>query len=75
VSDAKPQAESRDPGHANASRADASQDGPAAATTRDRVLLVVFWAWAAILVVATLAQLCGWDGLLDALDVKRWFAK
>jgi hypothetical protein len=70
VSDAKPHADSRDPGHA-----DASQDGPAAATTRDRVLLVVFWAWAAVLVVVTLAQLCGWDGLLDALDVKRWFAK
>lgn len=54
---------------------DASKDGPAAATARDRVLLLAFWAWAALLVVVTLAQLFGWDGLLDALDVKRWFAR
>jgi hypothetical protein len=39
------------------------------------VLLVVFWLWAAVLVVATLAQLFGWSGVLDALDVKRWFAR
>ena len=53
----------------------AAQDGPAKATTRDRVLLVVFWAWAAVLLVATLATLFGWDGVLAWLDVKRWFAK
>lgn len=50
-------------------------DGPAAATTRDKILVVVFWAWAGLLVTAALAQIFGWEGLLDALDVKRWFAK
>ena len=43
--------------------------------SRDRVLLAAFWAWAAVLVVATLAQLFGWQGVLDVLDVKRWFAR
>jgi hypothetical protein len=42
---------------------------------RDRVLVAVFWAWAAVLVVATLAQLFKWQGVLDVLDVKRWFAR
>jgi hypothetical protein len=41
----------------------------------DRVLVVVFWVWAALLLLATLAQLLGWEGVLDALDVKRWFAR
>lgn len=44
-------------------------------TLRDKVLLAVFWAWAALLVVAALAQLFGWDGVLDVLDAKRWFAR
>jgi len=57
------------------SQGDPVQDGPAAATTRDRVLLALFWLWAALLLVATLAQLFRWDGVLDALDVKRWFAR
>jgi hypothetical protein len=48
---------------------------PAATTTRDRVLVAVFWAWAAVLVVATLAQLFRWQGVLDVLDVKNWFAR
>ena len=39
-----------------------------------RLLLVVFWVWAALLLVATIAQLFGLDGILDVLDVKRWFA-
>ena len=61
---------------ADASAADpAAHDGPAAATSRDKVLVVLFWAWALILLAATLAQLFGWEGLLDAMDVKRWFAK
>ena len=46
-----------------------------ATTTRDRVLLVVFWAWAAVLVLATLAQLFHWQAVLDVVDVKRWFAR
>jgi hypothetical protein len=49
--------------------------GRPATTTRDRVLLVVFWAWAVVLVVATLAHLLHWQGVLDALDVKRWFSR
>jgi hypothetical protein len=53
----------------------ASPAAPAAPGLRDRVLLVVFCAWAALLVVATLAQIFGWQGVLDALDVKRWFAR
>lgn len=67
-------AQHADPAHRDGPD-DGTRDGPAAATTRDRVLLVVFWLWAALLVTVTLAQLCGWEGLLDALDVKRWFAK
>lgn len=55
--------------------AEVPADGPGAATTRDRVLLGLFWLWAALLLVATLAQLFGWEGVLDALDVKRWFAR
>ncbi len=46
-----------------------------ATTRRDRVLVVAFWAWAALLVVATLAQLFGWKGVQEALDVKRWFQR
>lgn len=48
---------------------------PPAASPRDRVLLAVFWAWAAILVAATVAQLFRIEPLLDVLDVKRWFAR
>lgn len=54
---------------------DASADGPAHATTGDRVLLACFWVWAALLLLATLAHLFGWDGVLNALDVKHWFSK
>jgi hypothetical protein len=50
------------------------QDGPAVATRADRVLLAAFWIWAGLLLLATLAQLFGWSGVLDALDAKRWFA-
>jgi hypothetical protein len=64
VTDAPPRPDSAPP-----------NDGPAHATTRDRVLLAVFWIWAVLLLVATLAQLFGWEGLLDALDAKRWFAR
>lgn len=53
----------------------AATDGPAAATRGDRVLLAAFWVWAALLLTATAAQLFGWDPVLDALDVKRWFAR
>lgn len=48
---------------------------PPAANPRDRVLLVFFWAWAAILVVATIGQLFRIEPILDVLDVKRWFAR
>ncbi len=57
---------------------DAGADAPQsdARTTRgDRALLIVFWVWAALLLAATLAHLFGWDGVLDALDVKKWFAR
>jgi hypothetical protein len=47
----------------------------AAPTLRDRALLVGFWLWAVTLFVATLAQLFHWSAVLDALDVKRWFAR
>ena len=46
---------------------------PASTETRDRVLLGVYWVWAAVLVVATLAHLFGWQGVLDVFDVKHWF--
>lgn len=55
--------------------ADASKDGPAAATRGDRALLAFFRVWASLLVLATAAHLFGWTPVLDALDVKRWFAR
>ncbi len=58
----------------------ASPDG--AATSVDSAppatgkgLLIVFWIWAALLAVITVAQLLGLDGVLDVLDVKRWFTR
>ncbi len=53
----------------------AAGDGPAQATRGDRVLLAAFWLWTVLLVLAALAQIFQWDGVLDALDVKRWFAR
>lgn len=50
-------------------------DASATISTGDRLLLIAFWAWAGLLVVATIAQLAGWQGVLDLLDVKRWFAR
>jgi hypothetical protein len=41
----------------------------------DRALLVLFWTWAAVLVVATIAQLFRIEPILDVLDVKNWFAR
>jgi len=52
-----------------------ANDPRPATTTRDRVLVAVFWGWAAVLVVATLAQLFKWQGVLDVLDVKNWFSR
>jgi hypothetical protein len=53
----------------------ATRDGPQSATAGDRALLAAYWLWAALLLLATLAHLFGWDGVLDLLDVKRWFAR
>ena len=39
------------------------------------LLLAVFWTWTALLAVITVSHLAGWDSVLDALDVKRWFAR
>ena len=48
---------------------------PQVAPTRgDKLLVGVFWVWAVLLLLATLAQLFGWERVLDVLDVKRWFA-
>ena len=52
-----------------------ASDPRPATTTRDRVLVAAFWAWAVVLVVATLAQLFKWKGVLDILDVKNWFSR
>ena len=46
-----------------------------APTGRDRVLVTVFWVWAAVLVVATVGQLFRIQPILDVLDVKNWFAR
>ena len=51
----------------------AGGDAMTEASRGDRILVVVFWVWAGLLLVATLAQLFGWEGVLDVLDVKRWF--
>ncbi len=57
--------------------APAPNDAPIESTPprRDTLLVFAFWTWAAVLLLATLAQLFGWDGVLDVLDVKRWFAR
>ena len=55
-----------------AATADGADTTPGASRA-DRVLVGVFWVWAGLLLVATLAQLFGWEGVLDVLDVKRWF--
>ena len=47
-------------------------DAPAVSRS-DRLRVGVFWVWAGLLLVATVAQLLGWEGVLDVLDVKRWF--
>jgi hypothetical protein len=52
-----------------------AHEGPPPATLGDRLLVAAFWFWAALLLVVTLAHLFGWDGVLDALDVKRWFGR
>jgi hypothetical protein len=55
---------------------ESSAKNPApAAPARDRLLVAAFWIWAALLVVATLAQLFRWQGVLDFIDVKNWFAR
>lgn len=48
---------------------------PPRATAKDRLLLVFFWAWAGVLVVATLGQLFHWSAVTSALDVKNWFSR
>ena len=63
-----------EPAPADTEHAAAGSPDDTAPTRGDRVLVVVFWAWAAVLLVATAAQLFGWEGVLDVLDVKRWFA-
>jgi hypothetical protein len=50
-------------------------DAAAAPSSKDKILVAVFWVWAAVLVVATLAQIFRWQGVLDVLDVKNWFAR
>ena len=55
--------------------AEAPQEESAPLTLGDRLLVAGFWTWAALLLVVTLAHLFGWDGVLDALDVKRWFGR
>jgi len=55
---------------------DEPSSNPAPATTaRDRMLVTVFWIWAAVLVVATIGQLFRIQPILDVLDVKNWFAR
>jgi hypothetical protein len=43
--------------------------------TKGRLLLGLFWVWAGLLVVVTIAQLFDLRAVLDVLDVKRWFAR
>ena len=52
-----------------------SSNSAPAPTGRDRMLVTVFWVWAAILVVATIGQLFHVQPILDVLDVKNWFAR
>jgi len=57
----------------NASKSADGGDAVSGESRGDKLLVSVFWVWAALLLVATLAQLFGWEGVLDVLDVKRWF--
>ena len=59
----------------DSSPADSTAEANSTVSTGDRLLLIGFWVWAGLLVVATVAQLAGWQGVLDLLDVKRWFAR
>jgi hypothetical protein len=52
-----------------------SPPSASAPTRRDRLLVTVFWVWAAVLVVATIGQLFRIQPILDVLDVKNWFAR
>jgi hypothetical protein len=56
---------------------DSSTAAPAtsAPSAGDRVLLFAFWAWAVVLVIATIATVFHLQGVLDVLDVKRWFSR
>lgn len=67
-----PAAEPSPESAATAAPAPAGEEAP---PRGDRLLAALFWAWAAVLLLATLAQLFGWEGVLDVLDVKRWFAR
>jgi hypothetical protein len=51
----------------------AAEESAPAPTPGDRVLVGAFWIWAGLLLLVTLSHLFGWDAVLDALDVKRWF--
>src|SRR5438045_1101602 len=42
-----------------------------AVTTKDKILVAAFWAWAVLLVVAPLAQLFHWKGVMGVFDVRR----
>ena len=53
----------------------ATSEDAAPLTPGDRLLVVGFWIWAGLLLLVTLSHLFGWDGVLDALDVKRWFGR
>lgn len=57
------------------SGADSATASASAGEKQGRALLVVFWVWAGLLVVVTIAQLFDIRPVLDLLDVKRWFAR
>lgn len=54
---------------------DGAGDPEEGARRTGNVLLAVFWIWAALLVVVTVAQIFELEGVLNVLDVKRWFAR
>ena len=50
-------------------------DAPTSDARKGGLLLAVFWAWAGLLALVTVAQLFEIESILNVLDVKRWFAR
>jgi hypothetical protein len=55
----------------SAAAPDAAPRGPL--TLREATVLSLAWGYAALVTLGCLAVLLGWTGLVDTLDVRRFF--